>query len=100
MAVVVVFSSRRTAHGDAEYAELAERMEGLVREQPGFLDIVSVRDPGTRHGITVARFVDAAAVAAWREHVEHLAAQDLGRRELYEEYRVIVADIDREYSWP
>jgi len=99
MSVVVVFSSRRTPHSEAEYQQVAERMEALVREQPGFISVNSVRDPQTRRGITVGVFEDAAAVHAWREQAEHAHARAQGRASFYEEYQVTVATIDREYSW-
>ncbi len=46
MAVVVVFTSRRTTSHDGEYREMAARMAVLASEQPGFLRMHSVRDSG------------------------------------------------------
>ncbi len=98
MTVAVVFVSRRTATHDAEYAAMAERMDELVRLQPGFVDVTSVRDPATRVGITVATFVDEESARAWKAHPEHLQAQRLGRESFYEEYRVMVTTVTRDYS--
>lgn len=97
---VVVFASRRTDHHDAEYHAMAERMEALAREQPGFLEITSVRDPATRVGVTVAYFVDEASARAWKEHPEHRQAQRLGASEFYEWYDVTVAAVVRRYGHP
>ena len=99
MAVVVVFASRRTGHHDDEYGPMSERMVELAREQPGFISISSVRDPVSREGITVAYFTDDDAVRAWRSHVEHREAQRRGITDFYEEYRVTVATVDRDYRW-
>lgn len=77
---------------------MAERMETLARQQPGFLDMVSVRDPVTRLGITVAYFADEQSVLAWRAHPEHTEAQRRGIADFYEEYHVSVAHVDREYG--
>ena len=99
MTVTVVFTSRRTATHDDEYAAMAARMDELVRDQPGFLRMTSVRDPRTREGITVAWFADEESVRAWKSHVEHLEAQRRGVAEFYEEYQVTVATVDREYGW-
>ena len=98
MTVAVIFASRRTADYDDEYAVLAARMDELAREQPGFVDIMGVRDPVTREGVTVSFFVDEAAARAWKQHPEHLEAQRLGRERFYEEYRVWVADVTRSYA--
>jgi heme-degrading monooxygenase HmoA len=98
--IAVVFVSRRTTEHDDDYAEMADRMEDLVREQPGFVDIISVRDPVSRIGITVACFEDEASVVAWKHHPEHREAQRRGMADFYEEYDVTVAGILREYSFP
>jgi heme-degrading monooxygenase HmoA len=98
MSVVVIFTSTRTASHDVEYAAMAARMEELARQQPGFLDVVSVRDPDTRRGITVARFRDEDSVQAWRRHPEHLEAQRRGIEAFYEEYHVSVMRVEREYG--
>ena len=99
MPVVVVFASRRTDHHDADYGSMSARMVELAREQPGFISITSVRDPGSREGITVAYFEDDAAVRKWKAHVEHEEAQRRGITDFYEEYRVTVATVDRDYRW-
>lgn len=98
MTVAVIFTSRRTVDHEEEYARMAARMDELVREQPGFISITSVRDPRTREGITVGHFTDEDAVRAWREHPEHAEAQRRGVADFYEEYRVTVTTVDREYG--
>lgn len=98
MTVAVIFTSRRTLDHEDEYAALAIRMEELVRQQPGFLDMVSVRDPQTRVGVTVAYFEDEVAVRAWKAHPEHADAQRRGIADLYEEYHVTVAEVRRDYG--
>jgi len=101
--VVVVFASTRrggaAAEHEAEYLEVAAAMEVLARGQPGFVDVVSVRDPTTGRGVTVSTFTDEAAVAAWRVDVDHLVAQRRGREAFYEAYTVTVAAVTRRYSW-
>ena len=54
----VVFTSRRrqdASAADDGYDEMAARMEHLVRQQPGFRDILSVRG-ADGVGVTVATF--------------------------------------------
>lgn len=97
--MVVVFSSRRTPHSDEEYTRLAERMDELVRIHPGFVSMTSVRDPHTREGVTIGYFEDEAAVRAWREQAEHAHARERGRAAFYEEYRVTIATVERDYVW-
>jgi heme-degrading monooxygenase HmoA len=96
--VAVIFTSTRTHEHDDEYELWSDRMEVLVKDQPGFIDFVSARDPVTRLGITVAYFVDEESVLRWKDNVEHLEAQRLGQSSFYESYSVKVAKVSREYE--
>lgn len=92
--VAVIFTSTRT-DGDHGYAAMAASMESLAEEQPGFLGIESARD-GV--GITVSYWTDHQAARNWKQVAAHLVAQRRGRGVWYEDYRVRVATVEREYS--
>lgn len=94
----VVFTSLRTS-GDRGYAAMAERMDALAAEQPGYLGLESARDEGG-FGITVSYWTDEAAAAAWKQVAEHLVAQRRGQQEWYVDYRVRVATVERDYGPP
>jgi len=91
----VIFSSLRTA-GDNGHGAMAERMEALAKEQPGYLGIESARDG---LGITVGYFRSLEDIAAWKRNVEHLEAQRRGRADWYAQYRVRIAKVEREYGF-
>lgn len=92
----VIFTSRRT-DGDAGYRAMAQRMEDLARQQPGFLGVDSVRGAdGT--GITVSYWESEEAIAHWKADEKHQAAQEGGRRSWYAEYSVRVARVERAYE--
>lgn len=98
--VAVIFTSTRASDHDEDYALLATQMDELVRLQPGYLNHVSVRDPVTREGITVAYFTDEESVALWGNVAEHAEAQQLGRSTFYSEYAVQVSRVLRSYRFP
>lgn len=78
---------------------MAERMVELAGQQPGFLGAKSVR--GTDgFGITVSYWSSTKAIAAWKAHVEHLAAQEMGKHEWYKNYVLRVAKVERAYGKP
>src|SRR5690606_14489250 len=85
----VIFTSQRT-EDDRGYERMAERMVELAARQPGFLGIESVRDVDGR-GITVIYWASEQAIAAWKAHLEHRAAQQEGIRRWYAHYNVRVA---------
>jgi heme-degrading monooxygenase HmoA len=96
--VAVIFTSTRTLEHDESYERWSNRMVELVREQPGFIEYVSARDPRTRLGITVSYFVDEESVLQRKQNAEHLEAQRLGQRDFYESYSLKVANVFREYE--
>jgi len=91
----VIFSSLRTA-GDNGYGAMADAMEALAAEQPGYLGFESARDSGL--GLAVSYWADLESIAAWRANLAHLAAQALGREHWYAAYTVRIARVERAYD--
>jgi heme-degrading monooxygenase HmoA len=92
----VIFSSLRTAM-DNGYDTMAGRMLALAAEQPGFLGAESTRD-AAGFGITVSYWQTQEDIVAWKNHVEHIAAQVLGQSVWYEHYELRVARVERAYA--
>ena len=90
----VIFTSLRTGV-DAGYEAMAQRMEELAAQQPGFLGVESAREG---LGITVSYWESETAIAAWKRNAEHLVAQERGQREWYVAYRTRVCRVEREYG--
>jgi heme-degrading monooxygenase HmoA len=91
----VIFTSLRTA-GDDGYEAMAQAMEESAAKQEGFLGVESTRDV---LGITVSYWRDVASIANWKQAVDHLVAQELGRERWYKAYRVRIARVEREYGF-
>lgn len=91
----VVFTSERT-EGDNGYAEMADRMVELAREQDGFLGVESVRN---ELGITVSYWRDLDAIKNWKEHAEHKVAQERGRSDWYKSFKTRIAKVERDYQF-
>ena len=90
----VIFTSLRS-EGDNEYQKTAERMLELASQQPGFLGFETARQD---IGISVSYWIDEASIRAWKANAEHLVAQQRGKHEWYQWYRVRVCRVEREYS--
>lgn len=91
----VIFTSVRT-EGDNGYAEIADRMVELARQQDGFLGVESARND---IGITVSYWRDLEAIRKWKEHTEHSFAREKGRKEWYKSFEVRIAKVEREYGF-
>jgi heme-degrading monooxygenase HmoA len=91
----VIFTSLRT-DGDQGYAAMAERMDELAAQQPGYLGIESVRDG---LGITVSYWDSLESIRNWKANLEHQEAQQSGRERWYSTFRARIAKVEREYGF-
>ena len=94
MAYAVIFTSKLKSDANG-YDEMAEEMDRLTRQQPGFLGIHSVRSP-SGEGITVCYWESLKDIAAWKTNTRHAEAQRRGRTEWYERYELKICRIERE----
>ncbi|HLA71627.1 MAG TPA: antibiotic biosynthesis monooxygenase [Steroidobacteraceae bacterium] len=94
----VIFTSQRT-NVEEGYEDTGARMAELAAQQPGFLGVESVRGADGM-GITVSYWSSLEAIAAWRAHGEHRAAQSSGRRKWYSHFETRVAAVARAGQGP
>lgn len=93
----VLFRSVRSGNTDG-YLDMANEMERLAAEQPGYLGIESSSD---RVGsITLSYWATEDDAKAWKNIGEHLGAQRLGAERWYDDYVVRVATVHRDYRHP
>jgi len=95
--VAVIFTSRRTTSFEDEYVAMAERMEKLAEQQPGYLGLEAARGED-RIGVTISYWRDRESARAWKNVAEHLGAQQLGRTHFYEWYRVRIALVSEDWG--
>jgi heme-degrading monooxygenase HmoA len=93
--VAVIFTSLRTAEDAEGYGRMAEAMEELAAQQPGYLGLETAREG---LGITVSYWTDEESARAWKQVAAHLGAQRRGRERWYADYRVRIATVTRDYS--
>ena len=91
----VIFTSTRT-EGDNGYEKMADTMFNLASKQSGFLGFESARD---NLGITVSYWDSPESIAAWRRDASHLVAQQRGREIWYQEFKVRICRVERDYAF-
>ena len=91
----VIFTSTRT-EGDNGYEKMADAMFELATKQPGFLGFESAR---SGLGITVSYWDSPESISAWQRNASHLVAQQRGRAEWYQCYKVRVCKVERDYDF-
>jgi heme-degrading monooxygenase HmoA len=97
--IAVIFEVWPADRRKADYLDYAARLRGDLEQMDGFISIErfqSLADPGKLLSLSFWR--DEAAVAAWRRHDEHRAAQTAGRGGIFRDYRLRVAAVVRDYG--
>jgi heme-degrading monooxygenase HmoA len=96
--VVVVFRSRVRAGLSPEILQELEtrgaRVAELAPSMPGFVSYKDFTSPDGE-SVTIVEFETHEQLAVWREHPEHRAVQELGRRAVFAEYQIQVCDLAR-----
>ncbi|MCJ2373424.1 antibiotic biosynthesis monooxygenase [Pseudomonas sp. RGM 3321] len=94
----VVFTSLRTPDDEPAYAEAAQRMVSLARQQPGFLGVESARgDDGL--GVTVSYWSDEAAILGWKQQADHAQVREQGRSRWYQAFTTRICRVERDYAF-
>lgn len=91
----VIFTSTQTQNIKG-YKEMAIKMEDLAKKQNGFLGIDSARN---KIGITVSYWENLDVIKNWKQHTDHLLAQQKGRSNWYSWYNVKICKVEREYDF-
>ncbi|HWR95290.1 MAG TPA: antibiotic biosynthesis monooxygenase [Arenimonas sp.] len=91
---VVIFRAR-VRKLDDEYARVAARMRELAIAEFGCIEFHAVSE-GVEE-VALSYWPDEESIRRWRNHPEHLLAQQTGRERWYESYSVQVARITRQY---
>ena len=78
------------------YAEMAEEMECLAKQQPGFLGLESARN---ETGITISYWKDQKSILEWKKNLQHQEAQRIGKQRWYSKYSIRICKVEREYHF-
>lgn len=95
----VIFEVKPKETGKEQYMEIAANLRKFLENRPGFISIERFRSLGEEGKILSLSFwEDEASIEAWRNLVEHRAAQKAGRDSLFHAYRIRVAKVVRDYT--
>ncbi len=97
--IAVIFEVWPATDREGEYLEIAADLRPLLDEIDGFISIErfkSIAEPGKILSLSFWR--DEEAVATWRTHEAHRAAQSRGRAEVFHDYRLRIAAVVRDYG--
>lgn len=97
--IAVIFEVWPHAEKRQAYLDLAKDLRSVLEKIDGFVSVErfeSLTEPGKLLSISVFR--DEAALTEWRKTMAHRSAQKKGRDDYFENYRLRVAHVLRDYG--
>ena len=95
----MIFEVVRATDRKTDYLEHAARLKGELERMDGFISVErfqSLTDPDKLLSLSFWR--DDEAVARWRCHEGHRAAQAAGRKGVFRDYRLLITFVVRDYG--
>ena len=97
--IAVIFEVLVAEDQKQEYLDIAKYLIHKLNENDGFISIErfeSLYTPGKILSLSYWR--DEESVRYWRNTEEHRTAQEKGRKNIFQDYRIRVVNVIRDYS--
>ncbi len=91
----VIFTSIRT-EVDNNYADMADYMVELAKQQEGFLGVESARN---EIGITISYWRNLESIKKWKENSQHKIARESGRKIWYKSFKTRISKVESDYDF-
>lgn len=97
--IVVVFEVTVKEAVGARYFDLAGELRPKLEAIDGFISVERFESLVTANKyVSLSFWRDMAAVDAWRAQPDHAIAQFAGKKEIFADFRITVAESLRQYS--
>jgi len=97
--IAVIFEVEPTLAGKSEYLDIAAELREHLQDIKGFISIERFQSLVDENKVLSLSFwQDEQAIKEWRNLIEHRRAQNKGKNELFKNYRIRVATVDRDYG--
>jgi heme-degrading monooxygenase HmoA len=97
--IAVIFEvTPRDGYAD-DYFDAAAALKQEVEAVEGFISVErfeSLTAPGKY--LSISLWQDEKAVTTWRKNLNHMAAQEKGKRDIFVSYHIRIAEVLREYT--
>jgi len=97
--IAVIFEVYPAEEKAQEYLDIAAKLKPLLESIDGFISIERFSSLGEEEKILSLSFWrDEKAIEKWRNLRSHRLAQEKGRKRLFADYRLRVANVSRDYG--
>jgi len=96
--VIFEFTPHEGASTDG-YVDLAGELRSEIEKQPGFISVQRfehVQEKG--RFVSISTWESEAAIRDWKANLTHQKAQNEGKKTLFKDYRIRVAEVIRDYT--
>lgn len=95
----VIFEVKPTVEGKADYLAIAARLREFLKDQEGFISIERFQSLVEEGKVLSLSFWETEPdITSWRNQLDHREGQRKGKEELFESYRIRVAEVVRDYT--
>ena len=98
--LVAIIEFRLRPGAEDLYADWAAKLHAGVHRIEGFISVERFESrtrPGT--WLSLSYWRDAEALAAWRRDPDHVKGMAAGKRDVFADYRIVIAAVERDYSF-
>ena len=96
---VVIFEVTPTADGKDDYFRMGAALKEELQQMPGFISVERFASMNNKGKFLSLSFWESEeAAAGWRNHTSHRQSQNAGHYKLFDNYRISVGEIVREYT--
>lgn len=97
--IAVIFEVTVDEENGQRYFELAASLRGELETVDGFISVERFRSvTDDNKYVSLSFWRDRAAIEDWHGRADHRDAQDKGRAGIFEDYRIRVAEVFRDYD--
>lgn len=97
--IAVIFEVTLDAEKGQRYFDLAAGLRGELEQVDGFISVERFQSlTSDSKYVSLSFWRDREAVEAWYNRPNHRAAQEQGRRDVFRDYRIRVAEVFRDYD--
>lgn len=97
--IAVIFEVEMKEGRTQDYFDLAAKLRPELDKIDGFISVERFQSlVNERKYVSLSFWRDEDAVKAWKAHLDHKAAQQRGKDEIFSDYRIRVAKVLRDYG--
>lgn len=95
----VIFEVKVNDTGKDAYLAIAGELRALLDDMPGFISIERFQSlVDEKKLLSLSYWESEAAILNWKNQQDHKVAQRKGRQSLFDDYRITIARVERDYT--